>query len=215
MVERKPHIPVQPYDDQCYLKLSVNILSSFVLALPKRSVDVIFATGGYGFPAYTLYKQEQEIIRAIVDSQGTALAKYGLIQYGDTVVEVLRKLSQFIDNTDFKNFVRSTWLKFPGRGLVLAMEKASDELRSSVSERKALVLFANRIRPNSYQALLSAARKLAIEGVKVVVVFSGSDADSARLRRIVARSEYIFPWYSSTDSGTLGGKIALQLFKGT
>lgn len=206
---------MQPYDDQCYLKLSINILSSFVLALPKRSIDVIFATGGYGFNAYTLYRQEQKIIQAIVDSQGTALARYGLIQYGDTVVEVPRKLSQFINNTDFKNFVRSTWLKLPGRGLVPAMEKASDELRSSVSGRKVLVLFANSIRPNSYLALLSAARKLAREGVKVLVVFSGSDADSARLRRIVARSEYIFPWYLSTSSGTLGGKIAMQLFKGT
>lgn len=190
------------------------MLSFFISALPKTFVDVIFASGGYGANAYRLFDREKEIIQAIVNQQGTAVARYGLIQYRETSAVIQRKLSQFTNNADFKRYVRFSTLGYRGRGLVPAMTQASNEFKSSSAKRKVLVLFGNGVPAIPFQDLSAAAKKLADEGVKLIVVFFGNNVDRKRLERIVPSIDDIFRGNSWTKSDILGNKIALQLFKG-
>ena len=184
------------------------------LDLPQSDIDVMFAMGADGSGASTLFNQEKAIIAAIVDRHGSSKAKYGLIQYGYNSAETLRRLSQFTNNLDFKRFVGSRTLTSRGRALIPAMDKASEEFLSSNAKQKVFVLFANALPFVSFNELVSASRSLRSNGVKVVVVYSGSSADRTRLQQIVANNKNLFSWNIGTRSSVIGSKIALQLFKG-
>ena len=170
--------------------------------------------GADGSRASTAFNEEKAIIGSIVDRQGLSQAKYGLIQYGTNSAEILRHLSQFTSNLDFKRFVGRSSLKSRGRALIPAIDKASEAFLSSDAKRKVLVLFANGLPFVPFNDLVNASRFLRSQGVKVVVVYSGNSADRTRLQGIVSSTDDLFPWSIGTASSVFGRKIALQLFKG-
>lgn len=190
------------------------MLSFDCLGLSPSQMDVIFAMGADGSRASSFFNNEKYIINEIVDKQGSTATKYGLIQYGANTAETLKRLPEFTNNLDFKQFVRARTLKSPGRALIPAMDKAGEEFSSSDARRKALVLFANALPFVDFNDLIIASRKLRSQGVKVVVVYSGNSGDRRRLQAIVSNDEDLFPWSLTTKSSVTGGKIALQLFKG-
>ena len=160
---------------------------------------------------YTMFTREKEIISSIVD-QGSSRATYGLIEYGRNSANVLQRLSQFINDDNFKQSVRSTSLRSAGRSLVPAMEKASEEFKTSTAKRKILVLFANAL--PSYNDLLTTARRLNKEGIKVVVLFYGTTGRLQLLENIVSNKDDLFPWRFSEQPDVIASELALQLFKG-
>ena len=174
----------------------------------------MFAMGADGSRASTLFTGQKAIIAAIVDRQGSSKARYGLIQYRYNSAETLRRLSQFTSNLDFKRFVESRRLGSRGWALIPAMNKANEEFSSSKAKQKVFVLFASSLSFVSFNELVSASRSLRASGVKVVVVYSGRSADRARLQQIVSSNENLFSWSTGARSSVIGGKIALQLFKG-
>jgi hypothetical protein len=185
------------------------------LGLRASNIDVIFAMGADGFGASAAFNDEKTIIRSILDSQGPAQAKYGLIQYGDNSAEILRHLSQYTNNLDFKSFVGTSTLKSRGRALIPAMNKASEMFSSSDAKQKVLVLFANGLPFVPFNDLVNASSYLRSQGVKVVVVYSGYSADHTRLLRIVSTTGDFFPWSIGTGTSVMGSRIAFQLFKGS
>ena len=185
------------------------------LGLSTSDIDVVFAMGADGPRASAAFNDEKVIIDSILDRQGPSNARYGLIQYGASSAEILRHLSQFTSNLEFKGHVRSSSLKTPGRALIPAMDKASEVFLSSNAKQKVLVLFANGLPFVPINHLVNASSFLRSQGVKVIVVYSGSSADYPRLQRIVSSTEDLFPWSIGTGTSVTGGKIALQLFKGS
>jgi hypothetical protein len=171
--------------------------------------------GADGFGASAAFNDEKTIIRSILDSQGPAQARYGLIQYGDNSAEILRHLSQYTNNLDFKSFVGTNTLKSRGRALIPAMNKASEMFSSSDAKQKVLVLFANGLPFVPFNDLVNASSYLRSQGIKVVVVYSGYSADRTRLQRIVSTTGDFFPWSIGTGTSVMGSKIAFQLFKGS
>lgn len=178
------------------------------------SLDVIFAMGADGLDASTTFNREKAVIGSIVDRQGPSQANYGLVQYGLNSAETLSRLSQFTSNLEFKRLVGNSTLKSPGRAWIPAMNKAREEFESRNAKRKVLVLFANDMPSVPLVDLVKASRSLRSQGVKIIVVFSGSSADRNRLLSIVPTSDDLFAWTVNTQSNVIGSKLASHLFKG-
>ena len=155
-------------------------------------MDIAFLVGSSPPNASRLFKYQLEIVKALIDRDTPITTRYGLITYGNQAYTRM-SFGDFQEKPRMKQFI--DFIEWSENGVALddALQKAQNlfENSSPLHSRKLLVVFLTSRTGTSIVELQNKSRKLRENGVNILVIPIGSNADDREVSGITTRVENV------------------------
>lgn len=141
----------------------------------------MFAISATAAGADDTYKRMLNYATKIIEEYGTEKLQYGIIIYGRNAV-VRRKLGDsFLDDKTLKLFIRNSSREIGGSALDKALQQAKELFNPANGGRteaeKVLVVITDNMSTGSSSVARATATELREEGVRIIAVLVGNQAD--------------------------------------
>ena len=139
-----------------------------------------------------MFKFQMSIVKALIDRDSPIKTRYGLITYGRRA-HTRMSFGDFQEKSRMKQFV--DLIRWPENGVALddALQKADGLFQelSPLHSRKLLVVFISSRTGTSIVELREKSRKLRENGVNILVIPIGNNADDREISGISTRRENV------------------------
>lgn len=170
-----------------------NLFSGFFFKGNSESqLDMAFLVGSSQPNASLLFKYQLEVVKALIDRDSPITTRYGLITYGKQAYTRM-SFGDFQEKPRMKQFIDLIGWSQNGVALNDALQKAQNlfEKSSPLHSRKLLIIFITSRTGTSIVELQNKSRKLRENGVNILVIPVGSNADDGEVSGITTRGENV------------------------
>ncbi len=155
-------------------------------------MDIAFIVGASEPGAQRLFKFELDIVKGLIDRDSPITTRYGLITYGNQAYTRM-SFGDFQDKARMKQSIDLIQWSENGAALDDALQKAQNLFQESspLHSRKLLVVFITSRTGTSITQLENKSRKLRENGVNILVIPIGNNADDREISGITTRRENV------------------------
>ena len=174
------------------LKTIFIFCSSILKGNSESQLDIAFIVGASDPGASRLFKFELDIVKAFIDRNSPITTRYGLITYGNQAYTRM-SFGDFQDKSTMKKFIDLIRWSEDGTALDDALQKARNLFQESspLHSRKLLVVFITSQTGTSIRELENKSRKLRENGVNILVIPIGNNANNREISGITTRRQNV------------------------
>ena len=161
--------------------------------VPVPEINLGFAVAAGSVDADGTFKFMKDTIKSIVREYDPDKINYGLIIFGDTAIPRIR-FGDFSDTKSLLNVISILPRQRRGAALDEALKEAQKMFKSSgvlPHARNVLVIITDLASGKSYSDLKAAVKPLEAQGVDIVAVAIGKEADAPELENVAPKEKII------------------------
>ena len=179
-------------------------------------IDLGFAISATASDASATFQKMKSVIKQIIDKYRKGQLQYGLIVFGNSATIKVNFGDAFDNENKLKRFVEAVPRASGGPKLDSALKEAKIlfEQSSRPEAKKILVVLTDAKSTGSLDSLRQRAQALDDEGVVIISVGIGSDADPKDLKVVSAGKHDTWIEPKAVDSKELAKKVMPRLIEG-
>lgn len=186
--------------------------------MPPLNVDLGFAISVTDIRANETYENMKDVVKYIVNTQGIANIRYGIILFADSANTYIPFSHTFPD----KGTLMSLLDAFPAPLGSPDLQKALDEAKSMFDKapsrrpgaKKVLVVIMDKKSINDAIAIRKAATGLEEEDIQVIPVGVGANVDDEHLESITSNKKNVITTDKDGDPSSVGKEILEKIIQG-
>lgn len=191
----------------------------FIVFTEKKvapATDVLFAISTTASGAEQTFSRMKDAIKYVIDDQGLDQLRYSLIVFGSEPSKVIDFNRRVTDIKALKRFVElaSTQNGSPDLKKLLDESKKVFENSDRPEARKILVVMVDKRSTNSPEDIKNAAVPLDKEGIRVVPVVVGPDADPDEMEKITPDKLGLVKVNKDVEPEALGKILLERILRG-
>lgn len=173
-------------------------------------VDIAFALSATALSSDNNFRKMTSLVDDIINSYNPSATRYSIIKFGNTPVVEL-DFGGVTDLVELRETLRQITKNQQGADLARALRKARQLFQTAAASRpntkKVLVVAMDKVSDSDEMAVKVAARSLAREGVRVIAVTFGKEADLQEIEKTTLNKNNVI----QTDDDDSSEDIAAEV----
>ena len=183
--------------------------------IDSPEIDLVFALSAVASQADETFEKIKTAVNEVIYTFGTKKLRYAVLVYGSTPTTEARFTDSFPDVKSIKQAISNLPRKSGGP----AIDRAMVEVRrlfanARPSSHKVVVIVTDKRSSSSDRDMRSAAQDLEGDGVKIIAVGIGNEADVPRLDKLSPKPRDTIASPKNKDPKKLGQEIVQTILNG-